>query len=134
MPADDNSPVGGSVQCQARSGAGAPVSEPQSIRNRSKESEEGGATQTEKGGREFSKSVVDRTYAKRIVLAAFEVNREQTCETDADATFVRSSRESNLARGARRSPSVTSISGNRASDRPDKLGRGYPDFTRRSRL
>ena len=51
--------------------------DPQSIRTRSEESEEGGATQRE-GGREFKNSVADQDDEHRIPPAGFDVNGEET--------------------------------------------------------
>ena len=53
-------------------------SEPQSIRTRSEESEEGGVPPNVKGGREFSKSVADQDDENRIAPAGFDVNGEET--------------------------------------------------------
>ena len=52
--------------------------EPQSIRTRSEESEEGGVPPNAKGGREFKNSVADQDDENRIAPAGFDVNSEET--------------------------------------------------------
>ena len=75
--------------------------EPQSIRTRSEESEEGGATQRE-GGREFKKSVTDQDDENRIAPAGFEVNEEETSKRTWQATLVGTGRDSDMTPDARR--------------------------------
>ena len=73
VPADGSGPEGGSAIAR-RGRVRMPLSsEPQSIRSRSEESEEGGATQRE-GGREFKKSVADQDDKNRIAPSGFDVN------------------------------------------------------------
>ena len=81
-------------------GADAHVSEPQSIRNRSEESVGGGATRREKGGREFSRLVMDRIYAKRIAPADLEVNREKTSAAAIERALAWTNRDGDLEPGA----------------------------------